>query len=574
MTKQKTIMLCLCLLAFLSINSQNKIYKAGEVYTDNIYQYGKMEVRMLAATGSGVISNFFTFKEGSELSTTFWEEIDIEVFGKDGANTWQSNLITGQGNTNLTRTEGIHQTVNLGQEYHTYTIEWKPNSVTWLVDGKVFREIIEGQSLLTANETSLRFNIWNPNIPQWVGAFDESILPVHMFVNWIKFYEWNGTSFSNTPSLDDNFDSFNENKWTKANHTFSENMSDFIPENVTTKDGYLVLSMTKENETGYTGIPPTDNTTIVIPDDPVAVITTNSTSGLVPLDITFDASDSYNLNNELLSFFWDFNDGNTSTLVSTSNSFANTGNYVVTLTVTNASGISNTTSTEITVNEEDEEPNEEPCNFNTPIENALTSINKSYTSVFVLGKNGPNLDNIANFTINWDSVNNGLWQLSFNTNNGSPNWWMDLNNYSSNSFSNSQPTITFNNTGISGLDGNYYANTIGDDFAMVSDTGDFSIYFSYSGTAPNCDFNTENFTTSRVVSIKPNPSNSNFTIHTNDTDEITIKVYETSGRLLNTLKKGDQNSFNFGHDFKSGVYYLKVYNYNELIKTSKIIKNK
>ena len=574
MTKQKTIMLCLCLLAFLSINSQNKIYKAGEVYTDNIYQYGKMEVRMLAATGSGVISNFFTFKEGSELSTTFWEEIDIEVFGKDGANTWQSNLITGQGNTNLTRTEGIHQTVNLGQEYHTYTIEWKPNSVTWLVDGKVFREIIEGQSLLTANETSLRFNIWNPNIPQWVGTFDESILPVHMFVNWIKFYEWNGTSFSNTPSLDDNFDSFNENKWTKANHTFSENMSDFIPENVTTKDGYLVLSMTKENETGYTGTPPTDNTTIVIPDDPVAVITTNSTSGFVPLDITFDASDSYDLNNELLSFFWDFNDGNTSTLASTSNSFVNTGNYVVTLTVTNASGISNTTSTEITVNEEDEEPNEGPCNFNTPIENALTSINKSYSSVFVLGKNGPNLDNIANFTINWDSINNGLWQLSFNTNNGSPNWWMDLNNYSSNSFSNSQPTITFNNTGISGLDGNYYANTIGDDFAMVSDTGDFSIYFSYSGTAPNCDFNTENFTTSRVVSIKPNPSNSNFTIHTNYTDEITIKVYETSGRLLNTLKKGDQNSFNFGHDFKSGVYYLKVYNHNELIKTSKIIKNK
>ena len=60
------------------VYSQNKIYKAGEIYTQNIYQYGKMEVRMLAATGSGVISNFFTFKEGSELASTFWEEIDIE----------------------------------------------------------------------------------------------------------------------------------------------------------------------------------------------------------------------------------------------------------------------------------------------------------------------------------------------------------------------------------------------------------------------------------------------------------------------------------------------------------------
>jgi len=271
------------------IHSQNKPYKAGEIYTENIYLYGKMEVRMLAATGSGIISNFFTFKEGSELPSTFWEEIDIEIFGKDGSNSWQSNLITGQGNSNLTRTEGIHQENGLGASYHTYTVEWTPNSVTWLVDGKIVRTINDGQSLLINSETSLRFNIWNPNIPQWVGPFDNSILPVHMYVNWIKFYEWNGSSFSSTPTFEDNFDSFNTNTWTKASHTFAENQSDFIPENVNVENGYLVLSITKDDETGYSDTPPIDDEdqVIIISEDPIAVIETNFNSGIAPLNVSF-----------------------------------------------------------------------------------------------------------------------------------------------------------------------------------------------------------------------------------------------------------------------------------------------
>lgn len=258
MITKKLALLILSSITFYSLFAQNKTYKAGEIYTGNIYQYGKMEVRMLAATGSGVISNFFTFKEGSELSATFWEEIDIEVFGKDGANSWQTNLITGQGNSNLTRTEGVHQNNGLGEIYHTYTIEWTPNSVTWLIDGEVTREINGGQSLEISNATTLRFNIWNPDIPEWVGTFNESILPVHMYVNWIKFYPWNGSSFDNTPSLEDNFDTFDFNRWTKANHTFAENLSDFIPENVNVVDGYLVLSITNDDEIGYNETPPVD----------------------------------------------------------------------------------------------------------------------------------------------------------------------------------------------------------------------------------------------------------------------------------------------------------------------------
>ena len=247
-------------------SAQNKPYKSGEIFSAQTYLYGKAEFRMLVATGSGVISNFYTFKHGSEQASTFWEEVDIEVFGKNGANSWQSNIITGQGNTNLTHSEGVHQENGLGQEYHTYTVQWKPNSITWMVDGVIVRTTTGGQANLIDDPTSLRFNLWNPDAPGWVGPFDESILPVHMYVNWIKFYPWDGSSFSSTATFEDNFDFFNTSKWHKANWTFNLNQADFIPQNVTAKDGFLVISLTKDGETGYQGTPPEDVASYVLGD--------------------------------------------------------------------------------------------------------------------------------------------------------------------------------------------------------------------------------------------------------------------------------------------------------------------
>jgi len=298
MFKNKSLFLTFSILLFNLSQAQNKPYKAGEIYTENIYQYGKMEVRMLAAKGNGIISNFFTFKEGSELASTFWEEIDIEVFGQDGANSWQTNLITGQGNTNLIRTEGVHFNNGLGDNYHTYAIEWTPTSVTWLIDGIITREINDGQSLDISSKTTLRFNIWNPNIPEWVGPFDSNILPVHMYVNWIKFYEWNGNSFNDTPILEDNFDNLNTSTWTKANHTFAENQSDFIPENVNVENGYLVLSITNDDEIGYSGTPPVDSNDITLSNDTFEEIE-NTNLNIYPNPSKAGFTTTYNKNEKL-----------------------------------------------------------------------------------------------------------------------------------------------------------------------------------------------------------------------------------------------------------------------------------
>ncbi|WP_437774203.1 family 16 glycosylhydrolase [Sorangium sp. So ce1097] len=235
-----------------------KPYKGGELYSSQSYLHGRMEVRMRMARGSGILSTFFTYKNGSEESGAFWEEIDIEVFGKENAQVWQTNIITGTGTRKTDEAE--HPAgVSLADGYHTYALEWAPDYVAWSIDGREVRRTTGDQVASLRNPQSLRFNLWVSDVVSWVGAFDDSVLPQHQFVNWIKYYRYNNGAFE--LAWQDDFDSLDTGRWGKADWTFDGNRVDFDPQNVTVKDGTLVLSLTREGQTGFNGAVPRDEGT-------------------------------------------------------------------------------------------------------------------------------------------------------------------------------------------------------------------------------------------------------------------------------------------------------------------------
>lgn len=86
---------------------------------------------------------------------------------------------------------------------------------------------------------------------------------------------------------------------------------------------------------------------------PVAVATANPESGTVPLTVNFDGSNSID-DKEIVSYAWDFNDGSgaTSTQVQPVYQYDNPGTYYPILTVTDAEGLTDTTSLVITVSSE------------------------------------------------------------------------------------------------------------------------------------------------------------------------------------------------------------------------------
>jgi MYXO-CTERM domain-containing protein len=232
-----------------------KPYKGAEIASQATYKFGRVEVRMRTARGGGILSTFFTYKPGSEAAGAAWEEIDVEAFGKSNAMAWQSNILVGNPRVG---SEQVHDAgFSLADGYHTFTIEWTPTSVVWKVDGTQTRRTDGGQANQLTNAHAFHFNLWASDVASWAGAFESSSLPQSQYVSWIRYYRYENSAF--VLDWTDDFNTFDAARWSKANWTFDGNLVDFDPNNVTVKDGALVLCMTAEGQGGCSGAVPPDS---------------------------------------------------------------------------------------------------------------------------------------------------------------------------------------------------------------------------------------------------------------------------------------------------------------------------
>ena len=83
-------------------------------------------------------------------------------------------------------------------EYHTYTFEWTPDYISWLIDGTQLRKVT-GASVTeyTQNASqgmSIHFNIW-PGDASFGGAFNASILPVRQYISWAQYSSYANGAF-------------------------------------------------------------------------------------------------------------------------------------------------------------------------------------------------------------------------------------------------------------------------------------------------------------------------------------------------------------------------------------------
>ena len=203
------------------------------------------------------------------------------------------------------------------------------------------------------------------------------------------------------------------------------------------------------------------------------------------------------------------------------------------------------------------------CDFAKPLSTPLPTISASYNNVYVIGQNGPSLDNLKRFNIKWNLNNNGLYNFSINTNNGQPAYWVNLRKGVSQSLSSENPSITISNSGFAGLDGDYFARLHENNFVLISKTGDFTIYFSNSTTAPACNsgalaktLSSKQFSANSndkdVVSLFPNPASDYLNIKMNYQASTQVVVYALDGRLISDTT--------FANDAGTSVNQIPVYN--------------
>ena len=134
------------------------------------------------------------------------------------------------------------------EDYHVYVMEWTPDYVAWLVDGKEVRRTEAGDSknqiASLVESQSLRFNLWASGTTSWVGKLNPNDIPATQYIDYVKVYSYDEESKSFSELWTDDFDSFSSSRWGRGNWSM-ELVTEKVA-NVVVEDGVLQLRLTKE----------------------------------------------------------------------------------------------------------------------------------------------------------------------------------------------------------------------------------------------------------------------------------------------------------------------------------------
>lgn len=233
-------------LLFLFSGLMAKKYKGAEIRTNESFLYGKFEVKMKSCEASGMLVSFFTFYDNPDFAKN-WNEIDIEILGRYKNEVQFNAIVPGSGGSRESHEHRHVLNFNPHDDFHIYAFEWTPDYIAWLVDGKeVYRQTDKHIKKMNRPQ-KIMMNIWPPQLWDWTGPWKESKLPLRVYYDYVKYYEYTPAKNDKfTLSWEDNFDKLDASRWSFATHTFDDNACDFDPGNVEFKDGYLILSLTME----------------------------------------------------------------------------------------------------------------------------------------------------------------------------------------------------------------------------------------------------------------------------------------------------------------------------------------
>ncbi len=166
-----------------NVASSGKPYSSGEYRTNNTFSYGTFEVNMKAAKASGTVTSFFLYT-GSP-----WDEIDVEILGKDTTKVQLNYYVNGVG--------GHEKIVDLGFDaaygFHKYAIEYGNGYINWYVDGK-WKWGVNNNGMnapkgaaMPSHPMQIMVNLWpGTGVDSWLGPFRYSS-PLYAYYDYVKF---------------------------------------------------------------------------------------------------------------------------------------------------------------------------------------------------------------------------------------------------------------------------------------------------------------------------------------------------------------------------------------------------
>ncbi|MBE5930994.1 MAG: carbohydrate-binding protein [Lachnospiraceae bacterium] len=169
-------------------------YSGGEYRTNDTFGYGMYDVSMKAIKNDGVVTSFFTYTGPSD--GTVWDEIDIEILGKDTTKVQFNYYTNGVGNHEYVYDLGF----DASQGFHQYGFLWLPGRITWYVDGK---EVYTATNNIPTTPGKIMMNVWpGIGVDEWLKPYNGRT-PLVAQYDWINWKQVEGGS-SNSGSTGNN----------------------------------------------------------------------------------------------------------------------------------------------------------------------------------------------------------------------------------------------------------------------------------------------------------------------------------------------------------------------------------
>ncbi|KAI9932214.1 hypothetical protein ASPWEDRAFT_478242 [Aspergillus wentii DTO 134E9] len=211
----------------------NKKGDAPTIDTDFYFFYGKVDVKMKAAPGTGIVSSIVL--ESDDL-----DEVDWEAVGGDTTQI-ETNYFGKGDDSSYDRATWV--TVSTPQDtFHTYSIDWKEDVLTWAIDGNTIRTLnykdAKDGSRYPQTPMRVRIGIWaggdssnNQGTIEWAGGqTDYSQAPFTMYIESVDITNYNPASsysYSDNSGSSDSIKSSNSSSssTTRSSSTTSSSSS-------------------------------------------------------------------------------------------------------------------------------------------------------------------------------------------------------------------------------------------------------------------------------------------------------------------------------------------------------------
>ena len=176
----------------LSPNPQrgaSKPFSSGELQSRESFLYGYFEARMRVPRGEGLVVGLFTYTQPEGRSS--WEEIDIEILGRDTRTMEVTHHLHGR-----SRQTPIDLGFDAAEDLHTYAFEWTPETLRFYVDNRLVHEVRGGRIESMRRPQRFYLQLWNSTeLHRWVGHIDPSEAPWVLTVACVaQAREYNGVS--------------------------------------------------------------------------------------------------------------------------------------------------------------------------------------------------------------------------------------------------------------------------------------------------------------------------------------------------------------------------------------------